>query len=177
MAVNLNLLPPELAVSKSLGKFLKTVKALGVIGVAAFLVFGVGIGAFFIVSTISLNRINANIKVLKNQVSAQQKSEQQVILLKDRIAKIASIQSIPDSLSNLTATEPFLIDLSGSMSVNQMAVSPTSVSLSLNLKTNSDLSTFLESLQTSDVFKTVSLTTFNFSPSIGYSVEVSAVKK
>jgi hypothetical protein len=173
---NLNLLPPELAVSKNLNSFLKTVRALGVIGIAAFLIFGVGVGAYFIFATISLNGINANVTKLTSQVSAQQKSEQQIVLIKDRLAKIASIRSLPDSLSNQKAIEPFLSDLSADSSLRELNIDPTFVLLSMNIKTNSDLSTFLESFQSSDVFKTVNLVSFSLSSSNGYSVEIKAVK-
>jgi len=177
MPVNLNLLPSELSVSKNLNSFLKTLRALGVIGVAAFLVFALGLGVFFIVSTISLNGINANVTKLRSQVSALQKSEQQIILLKDRIAKIASIKTMPNSLPGLTAIKPFLSDLSDNSSINEMSISPTAITLSENIKTKADISSFIKSFQSSDVFKSVSLTSFNFNPSNGYSVEISAVIK
>jgi len=150
---------------------------MGVIGVAAFLAFGIGIGVFIIFSTVSLNGINANINKLKAQVSSQQKSEQLIILLKDRIAKTASVQSMPDSLVNLQTIQPFLLNLSGNALINQMTVGPEALALSVNLKTNTDLSTFIKSFQGSDVFKTVNLTSFNLSPTTGYSVEITALKK
>jgi hypothetical protein len=177
MAVNLNLLPPELAVSKSLGKFLKTVRALGVIGIAAFLVFGVGIGVFFIVSTISLNGINANIKVLKNQVSAQQKSEQQIILLKDRIAKIAYLQSLPSSLQSLAVIQPFLSGLSANIKIVQMSVDSKGTTMSVNILSSADLSQFLDLFKSSDAFSNVSLISFSFNQSTGYSIEIRGVNK
>lgn len=177
MPVNLNLLPPELSVSKSLNKLLKTIKALGVIGIVAFLVFAVGLGAFFVINTISLNNLNSDIASLKSQVVSQQKSEQSMILLKDRIAKAVTIQNMPNSLKNLTNAWPFLTELSGSTVINQMTVSPTNVGLSVNLVTNSDLTKFVKSFQSTEVFKVVELTSFNLSPATGYSVEVNAEGK
>ena len=177
MPVNLNLLPPELSVSKSLNKLLKTIKALGVIGIVAFLIFAVGLGVFFVINTISLNSLKANIADLKSQVSSQQKSEQSMILLKDRIAKTMTVKNMPNSLKNLTNMWPFLTELSGSTVINQMTVSPTGVGLSVNLTTNSDLTKFIKAFQSSDVFRVVELTSFNLSPATGYSVEVNAEGK
>jgi hypothetical protein len=177
MPVKLNLLPPELAVSKNLSQLLKALKAMGVIGVAAFLAFGIGIGVYIIFSTISLNGIEANITKLKAQVSSQQKSEQTIILLKDRIAKTASVQSMPNSLLNLHAIEPFLLTLSGSALVNQMSIGPESVVLSVTIKTNSDLSKFIKAFQVTDVFKSAKITSFNLNQMTGYSVEITALKK
>ena len=177
MAVNLNLLPPELSVSKSLGRLLKTMRALGVIGIAAFLVFGIGVGTFFIISTISLNGINANIKSLETQVSSQQGSEQQIILLEDRIAKIAAVQAVPNSLTSLTVMEPFLSVLPASASIGQMSVDSKGTSISLNLGSSSDLTQFLTSFRSSNVFSNIILTAFSFNPTTGYSVEIRAVDK
>ncbi|MCX6704207.1 MAG: hypothetical protein NTZ07_02055 [Candidatus Woesebacteria bacterium] len=176
MPVKLNLLPQELAVSKGLSSFLKTTKALGVIGIAAFFIFGIGVAAFFIFSTISLNGINANITKLSDQVSSQQKSEQQIILIKDRVTKVASVQALPNTLPNQTAVEPILAGISAASSINQISIDPASVTLSLVLKSNSDLSAFLESFQSIKVFKSVKMTSFNLSPVNGYSVEINAIK-
>lgn len=177
MPVNLNLLPPELSVSKNLGSLLKTLRALGVIAIGAFLVFGTGIGAFFIVSRMTLENLNVKLNALKSQVSAQEKSEQQVVLLKDRLAKITTIRGMPSSLINLTVMEPFLAGFSSNVSINQMEVGTKGIDLALNIKTNSDLSAFLTSIKDSGVFKSVDLTSFAFSPSTGYSVGVTMVKK
>ena len=177
MPVKLNLLPPELAISKNLGSVLKTVRALGVIGIAAFLVFGLGVGVFFIISTISLGNTNANIKKLETQVSSQQKSEQQIILLKNRIAKIASIQALPSSLQSLTVIKPFLSGLSADTSVNQMSVDSKGTTLSVNFRNITDLSQFLGSFRSSNAFSSVNLTSFSFNPTTGYSLEIRAVRK
>lgn len=177
MAVNLNLLPPELSVSKNLKSLLKTVRALGVIGIVLFLIFSVSLGIFFVISTISLNSLNANVAKLKSQVVTQQKSEQLMILLRDRVAKIVSVQKLPNSLPNLVRIWPFLSDLSENTVINQMAIGTGSVALSVNLSTNSDMTKFIKSFQTSDVFKTVNLASFNLSPATGYSVEINAITK
>ena len=177
MPVNLNLLPPELAVSKALGSLLKTIRALGVIGIAAFLVFGVGIGAFFIISTINLNNINANIKSLETQITAQQKSEQQIILLKDRISKIASVQALPSSLKSLAVIQPFLAGLSANTSIGQMSLDSKGTTISISLASTADLSQLLGSFKASNTFSNVNLTSFSFNPNTGYLIEIRAINK
>ena len=177
MAIKLNLLPEEHEVSSNLSSFLKTVKALGVIGIAAFLIFGVGLGVFFILSTISLNSVNANIAKLTSRVEAQQKSEQQIVLVKDRIKKVASIQDLPNSLPNLKAIDPYLINLSGTGSIGQLTVDPKGADLTPSLKTYADLTTFLENVQSSGAFGSVSLESFSLSPKTGYSIEIKTTKK
>ena len=175
MPVNLNLLPPELSISKNLGSLLKTFRALGVIAVGAFLVFGVGIAALFIIDTMSLGSINAKVSALKSQVTAQEKSEQQVVLLKDRLENITSIQNMPNSLASLAVIEPFLSGFSSNVSVSEMQISPTEVDLTLRIKSNSDFSALLTSIRNLGDFRSVNLTSFSFNPSSGYSVELAMI--
>ena len=177
MPVNLNLLPTELSVSKSLGALLKTLRAVGVIAVAAFLVFGIGVAAYFIVVKVTLDGLNTKVTVLKNQVTANEQSEQQVILLKDRLAKISSVQNLPSLLPNLSAVKPTFTNLSAVSAISQMQVDATGFNLTLNIKTNSDLTVFLATVRNPDVFKTAGLTAFSLNPTTGYSLTVQTVKK
>lgn len=177
MSVKINLLPSDLTVSKSLGDLLKTIRALSVIGAGAFLVFLVGVGAYFLVSTLSLNALNTSITSLKNQVSTQEKTEQQVVLLKDRLGKISSIESIPGPLPNLMMMRTLLAPLSGNTLISQMQVEAKGTDLTLNIKSNSDLAAFFDAIKNSDNFKSVYLTTLSLNPSTGYSTEVQIVKK
>jgi hypothetical protein len=177
MAVKFNLLPPELSVSKDLSNTLKILRALDVIGIAAFLIFGVGLGVFFIISYFSLRNINSTNSALKSQVNVRQGSEQKIVLLKDRIKKIMTAQKISDALPGLVTAEPLLANLSSSTSISQMKIDSTSTDLSLNLKSNTDLSTFLSAVEISNIFKTVTVSTFSFSPTTGYLIDVNMVKK
>ena len=177
MPVNINLLPTELSVSKSLNEFIKTLRALGVIAVVVFLIFGIGVAAFFIISTVTLNGVNASVTRLKGQVAAQQTSEQQIILLKDRISKITSALSVPSSLPNQTLVQSLFSGFPAGISINQMQIDPGAIDLTVGVKTNSDISSFMAAFQDSDTFKSVDLTSFNFNPTSGYSVEVKAVGK
>jgi hypothetical protein len=177
MAVKFNLLPPELSVSKGLSKTLKIAKALNVIGVAAFLIFGVGLGVFFIISYFSLKSINSANDALRNQVAMQQASEQKIILLKDRIKKIMTVQKLSNALPGLATVEPLLANLSSSTSISQMKIDSTAIDLSLNLKNNTDLSAFLSVINNSKIFKAITISTFSFSPTTGYLIDVNMVKK
>jgi len=173
MAVKLNLLPPELAVDKNLGAALKITRSLGIISLAAFILFVVGVSGFFIFDSITLKNLNTDVNTLTSQISVQSTSEQQIVLLKDRIKKISSIQSTPTSLSNLIAIDPFLSNLSSTATIGELNVDSQKMNLLVNFKSNDDLSNFLKNMSNSGVFKTVTLTSFGLNPSSGYSVGTS----
>jgi len=177
MAVKLNLLPPELAIDKNLSSALKLTRSLGIIFLAVFILFIIGISAFFIYDSITLNGLTADVSSLTSQISAQNTSEQQIVLLKDRIKKINTIQSIPTSLPNLVVIDPFISNLSGNSQVNELNINPQKIDLTIGFKSNNDLTNFLNSLSSSKDLKTVTITSFGLTPASGYSVGINIQTK
>lgn len=172
MPVNLNLLPPELAVSKNLGNALKTLRALGVIAIAVFLISAIGLGVFFVVSTISLNTLNTSVNQLESQVSAQEASEQQLIILKDRIAKITKAKDSPSAVKTITNVDALLSGLSADSSITQFNADPLRAEMTINFKSNSDLTAFVRSVSATKLFGSIDLSSFGFSPVAGYLVGI-----
>jgi|SRR5688572_17036863 len=177
MAIKLNLLPPELAVDKKLGAVLKTTRVVGTILLGAFLIFVLGLSAFFVISSVLLRNTIARVDNLKDQIVARETSEQQMVLLKDRLKKISSVRAIPTSFENLSAIDPFLLSLSPDSAVTELDVDPIKIGLLINFKTTSDLTSFFENLATSDVFKSATLSSFGFNPLAGYLAGLSVVPK
>ncbi|MGA3292114.1 MAG: hypothetical protein ABSC49_03165 [Candidatus Microgenomates bacterium] len=177
MRVSFNLLPENLLISKSLIKSLKTIRALNVISIVGFLVFAVGIGAYFVYSTITLNGLNSSVDQLKSEVSAQESSEQQIILLKDRISDIESAKSQKSALGNITDVYSLIGNLSGNTSIGELDVDSGKVSFTMNIKSNEDLTGFMQSVESSNLFESVVLTSFGYNPTGGYVVGLSMVGK
>ena len=176
MANKINLLPPGINIGGSLGKILKLTRMLGVISVALFLIFALGISVYLIISTITMNGLNSETDSLKVQVKALESTEQQVVLLKDRIGKINIALAQPEALKNLDDVEPFISGLGPSTSLSQLDIDPQKVDLSLNFKSTLDTSTFIKSLSDSNTFKSIVLMSFGYYPTSGYSVSVSLTK-
>jgi Tfp pilus assembly protein PilN len=176
MPANFNLLPPQLRVSKRLGNILKTVRALNVIGVASFLIFVFVLVVLFVIKSARLSSAAKTLSNLEAEVKAQASSEQALILLKDRLAKVTEIKAIPSAADNIAPILPFLT-LSPNVTVTELRIQPTTINLKLNIRTNSDLTLFLNSLKDSQAFKSVSVAEMTFDPSSGYALEVICLKK
>jgi len=177
MAIRVNLLPSEKRVGKELQGILRVTRMLGVIALGAFIVFGLGIAAFFIFTSIQLNSLNSTNSTLESQITGLETSETQIVLLKDRIGKIKTVQSVPSAIANLNNIVPIITPLSVESSVNELDVAPTKISASVNFRSNSDLSNFLKGLSTSTSFKNVTVTSFAFNPASGYLVGLDIVGK
>lgn len=172
MAIKLNLLPPDYTVSGSTAKTLKALRSLGVISIAAFVVFALIIVGFFIVSSIESNNLNASINSLTSQIKSQEQTEQKVVLLKDRLKKIKAIQANSGSIDNLDKAGEVVDKLGPDATLTEFSVDPDKVDLSVAFRTNSDLTNFLSELTATKAFKSVVLTSFGFNPTSGYLVGV-----
>jgi hypothetical protein len=172
MAIKLNLLPAEYVVSGSLGKILKTTRSLGVILIAAFIIFVVVLGAFFLISNFQLTDASGKEADLKSQIAAEEESEQKTVLLKDRLKKIKTVQTVPNSQKNVGNLDPVILGLGSNATLTELSADSEKADLSINFKNNSDMAGFLENIDSIKTFKTVIMTTFGFNPTSGYLVSI-----
>ena len=177
MAVKLNLLPSDYAVSKPVATVLNIVRPLNVILLAIFLTCALGMAGFFIISSVSLNSLSSTNNSLKNQIQAQQVAQQQEVLLKDRLGKIQTVYNYPSGLKNLTSIGSVIGMLPVNSSVTEMELTSEKTSLSVLFTSNSDLTTFVKTLNSQNTFSGISLDSFAYNPANGYMVGVSFVGK
>lgn len=176
MAVNINLLPGELKVSTGLSRVLAIVRMIGVIGLAAFLIFGLGLAAFFIFSSIELNGLTTTNTNLKNQLNSLSATQSQFFLIKDRVAKIKAAQAVPSVTTDLTDFVPFVASFQSSK-LNELDFSTGKISATISFGSNKELSDFINAISTTDLYKTVNVTTFGFNPVGGYTVNMDITTK
>ncbi|HJY98867.1 MAG TPA: hypothetical protein VJ227_04080 [Patescibacteria group bacterium] len=177
MAIKINLLPTELKLSKGTAQALKVTRMLGVIALAVFLVFGFLLGGFFVISSVELKNVNEANDSLKSQIRALQTSEAQMVVLKDRIAKIRAIEKLPSALDNFNNFEPILSDLPGTTEVSGLEIDSTEVETTMIFKTNADIKSFVERLTGTETFKSVDFDSFSFNPATGYTVSMTIVSQ
>ena len=173
MAVNLNLLPSDYEVSDSVAKLIKSARQLNVILLAIFFAGALSMAGFFVFSAISLQNLNTQNTNIRNQIQVQQTAQQQVVLLKDRLSKIKRVQAVPGAAQNLTAISPLIGSVSDSGSVSELNVSPQKTSMSLTFRTNSDLVSFIKTLNGNTNFSSITMDSFSYNPTTGYLVSFS----
>lgn len=177
MAVKLNLLPPEYTTTKGLGSLLKATRALGIISIAVFIVFTLGVSAFFVISTLTLKNLNSDLDSLKGQISSQEKSEQQIVLLKDRLSKIKSIIGTEDASNVLSDVNPYVTGLPTDSTLGELDLDSLSADFSVTFRSNSNLSAFMSQISQVKEFQNVRLTSFAYNPESGYTIGVSLERK
>lgn len=177
MAVKLNLLPPGVGVAGRVGKLLKIAKMLGVIAVAFFLIFTLGISALFILNTSTLNQLNSDVDSLKSKIVSLESTEQQAVLLKDRVGKIKLVLGFPSAIGNLDKVNSFVASLPPTATLSELDVDPQNVDFSVQFTSINDLSTFLRTLADTKLFPSGVLTSFGFNPATGYALSVRLANK
>ena len=170
---DINLLPEELKPSRSVIKFssgLNKIALLGVTTLLIVLVLAVSVYFFF---SYMLSTSYKNQESLHGQIKAMEKTEQRLVLLKDRMAKIAVVYKEPkandevERLDSLTPMFPQGILVEGvSMEENDLKVAVSSPVLD-------NISKYIASVVTSGKFKKINLVSLAFDPGKGYVVELS----
>jgi hypothetical protein len=173
---DLNLLPENLQISKNLGNFLKTARALGIIFMVAFVIFAVSVGGVFVFSKINLTKIQTNVEQLKNEVKSRESSEQQLVLLKDRLAKITSVRSSSNTIKKVMGVNSLFANISPSSSLSQANISSSKIDVSMVIGTNEDLTTIMQNLKNTKDFGSVTLTSLNLGPG-GFALTVNLKDK
>jgi hypothetical protein len=177
MAVKLNLLPADYSLTDSVRQLIKIARSLNVILLALFFITVIGMGGFFIFSSISLNGLIKENDNLKSQIQEKSTTQQQIVLLKDRLSQIKTVQELPNAIKNFDKISPILGLVTGNSVFSELGIDSQKITTSIIFKSNSDLTNFLKSVSSSSTYSTVSLGTFNYSPVMGYQVGLSFIAK
>jgi hypothetical protein len=145
--------------------------------IVGFIIFCLGMGGLFIINKINLSSVQTNVDKLKVQVKGQESSEQRLILLKDRLDKIASVKSTPNALKNISSIDSFLANVSPSTIMDQADFGATKIDVSFKIGSNEDLVSLMQNVKSTDLFKAVDLYSFDYGPSIGYLIKLSMNNK
>ncbi len=177
MAVSLNLLPQDLAIGTGLTKVIKVIKAVNVVAIAIFIIFLIGAGMFYAISSFQLSSLTTANNNLVSQIKSEQTTEQKLVLLKDRIAKI-KLAYTSDSLTKpIALVSPLLSQLPAAASVTELNLDTNKITASILFKSATDISNFFQVIYSSKTFSGVTLTSFGFNPTTGYLVSMSLAGK
>jgi Tfp pilus assembly protein PilN len=146
-------------------------------GIALFLVLIVGIAAVFIFNSTKINSLTTNKTNLEATVKSFQETEQQIVLAKDRISKIITVWKTPSADKSL----PFFTTLndlfSQGVNIADAKISANTIEATMVTSSSQNVTKFLSMLMSSDIFSSVLLKSFNYSPSVGYAVSFSGTTK
>jgi hypothetical protein len=168
----INLLPTNLVAQGPVVKIANTLKKIVIAGFSIFILAVVIIVAYYLINFFTLRSSLAKQEVLKTNIKALGQTEQKVFLIKDRLDKIKIVLGAESADKNLEKLEGFLSLISQNVIISEAQISSKNTEVSIIAKSSSALTSFMGSLMTTEVFKTINLTSFGFNPVNGYFITV-----
>lgn len=175
MSITLNLLPQDKIISGNLAKFLKISRVLSVVFLFIFIVYAVGSGVMIYMNSVKINKLSSENSDYSKKISELKASEQQIILIKDRIKKIDTVMAIPSALKNLSNVISLISNLTEKSRVTELSADSKKVDLSVNFKTNADMVSFTDLVRNTNLFKSVTIGSYGLNPTTGYLISFSLI--
>ncbi len=168
MGNSINLLPVDLAPTGSIAKIANTLRKVNVLLIIVFFTGGAIIGAILLVTSIQIRQVSLSNNKLTTNIKSLEKTEQRLVLAKDRIDKAGTILKknfVSNEVQNL---QGFYSQLPEDVVVGEVEVSEKGTDISI-LTTNSlSLSRLLATVVSLSIYKRVELISFNYNPSLGF---------
>jgi hypothetical protein len=167
----INFLPPDLVPKSLTVKAAKVINRVVIIGFALFICTALVFIALFFLNMSNL----ANLTQKKNQALAvvknYQAAEQSLYLIRDRLGKIKTVQSLPTSIEAINAISPILDQLPGSLTMTDASFAPTISSLTFQTVDPTAVSQLMATVIGVKSFSTISLKSFSYNETAGYKIE------
>jgi Tfp pilus assembly protein PilN len=165
---NINLLPKSLGPKGSILKLANFSQKAAVVMTAIFFIFGLFIGGYLFFLNREIKNSQSRQETLKATIKNLEQTEQKLFLLKDRIAKIKLFYSLADSQTDFQDVGSLLAG-NPSVLATKVAVTPGKVTLNGMAQGSQTFGDFLGVLVLSPNYKSINLSSFSFSPEVGYS--------
>lgn len=168
----LNLLPTELTPNPSVIRLTGIVKKLSTALAVILVFFLLGVVVLFILNTVKIKKLTAQETSLKSSVQALEKTEKQLVLVRDRIIKVKNVWGRDSAYANADAVGTLVAQNVGIVAFSSLDVTAKKVGLQVASPTSSGIAKFLSGLVAADLFKSVNMKSLSFSPGSGYSLDL-----
>jgi hypothetical protein len=170
--MGINLLPKDLTPDPKILKisgYLKTVVTIaGFILVASL----VGLVAYFSINSITIKNSITNQEKLKVNIKAMEQTEQGLILVKDRLAKINEAGKKPSVENEIDSLHAISIIIPADIIVTESVLGKESVEMTYLANNSLSLVKLMATVATVQEYKRIDLLNFSFNSTVGYVVSV-----
>lgn len=171
----INLIPSELTVTPSAVKLTRILNKISTIGVI-MLIFAV----LVLISTLvyfdfKYKAITADVDSLKSKILVLEKSEQKLVLAKDRISKIMTIQkidSVDTEIENFRDFQNIIPSVASGSALTEVNIDPIKTVASMKFENSDTLRTTLSSISKLSKYKKVVLSSLGYSTNGGFIVDL-----
>jgi len=173
MAVKkINLLPKEFVPGKAVTKPLKVIRQVSYLFLAGFaIIIALGFGSVYYYNNELKNVITEQDR-LKNSIQSLQETEQQLILTKDRIAKIQSVLSTRSVEDKFSKQKIIIDNLPDKITLQSAEIRRDRSILDLQAINSRDLVNFIASVSSRTDFNQITMDGLNFNSFRGYTLSL-----
>lgn len=164
----INLLPLDLSSKRQSFRLALLIRRLSLFFLGGFLLLGTLAVVYIVYLRVQINSSQNNQKVLSQNITNLEATEQKLFLTKDRISKIKIILGNPDRFTPFQGINNILGSLPADVSPYSVQINGNKSEFSVLSKSSLGMATFLNSLVVNGQFKNLKLTSFVFSPERGY---------
>lgn len=163
----INLLPPDLGPNASVLKLVNLAKKAAVAIGLMFFIFGTLFIGYIVFLRLQIQSSAKRSEGMKSSITALKSTEQSLYLLKERLGKIKSLFSKETQGGSPAPSNDILLNHPG-VSLTQVVTSEGKIDISAGCQSTSCLNSFFESILSNDNYKSIKLTSFSYSPNMGY---------
>jgi hypothetical protein len=174
---SINLLPKDLLPDPSVMKFSKLLRSLVTIGLALFVVVAVGLGAYFIVNSVTLQNSLKNQNTLKESIKALEETEQGLVLVKDRLQKVKNVYTKPSIIKEVEGLSSILSSIPDRVVLTEAVLGNGTIDTSFTVENSTILTQLMANIIINENYQRIDLLSFSFNPSMGYITSFSFVGK
>ena len=169
-AKKINLLPKDLTVSKDVQDVAVKLTQFSYFAIFIFiLTIAIGASAFFYFSN-KLKNLTTTQNTLTSNIQGLQETEEQIILTKDKVAKIKSILDARTNEQTFKKHKTVVDNLPETISVTESEIDSSNSEISFDAKDCRDLVSFMSSLLAQSNTLNIVMGNLSFNPFQGYSL-------
>jgi hypothetical protein len=168
----INLLPKDLLPDPNVLRLSNILRSVATIALAVFILVLIGGGAYYALNAVSLNASLKNQARLKASIEDKQETEQSLILVKDRLAKINDIKSKPSADQEVVRLSTILGGIPAAALLTEAVLGKDATDTTFVVADSTLLSQLLANVVLNTDYKRIDLLSFSFSPTAGYVVSL-----
>ncbi|MCH7730463.1 hypothetical protein IID21_02915 [Patescibacteria group bacterium] len=169
-AVKFNLLPADLAPKESIIKLSNNLKKISVIGYSLFIVAGLASAAFFFYLSNEVSKASSTTEQYKQSISSLEKTEQKLILIRDRVEKAEKILKTSPTEKRIDSLKVLSASFPDEITFTNVEIFPDRLDLTILASNSQALKEGMAELTDSGLFKKVEMISFGLNPKSGYLV-------
>jgi len=173
---DINLLPTEITPKGFTVRLAQILRNVATVGLAVLLISGVGMGAFFILTSVEIRSSTARQDQLKTTVKSLESTEQSLILLKDRVGKVKQVLGADTVSPSVQKAGAIITSFPPDVAPKEIQIGDIT-KITVTVSDTSELVKFMSALMAANKFKRVDLKGFSFSPTSGYLVSIEMADK